>query len=328
MAGLVVREDALLLLGDDPALLEARDDALHGGVEVLGGDLLRQPAARGDGSLVRDVREVGAGEPCGLAGDGLQVDVIGEGLSGRVDAEDLLATHEVGSGHEHLPVEAAGPEQRGIEVLKAVRGSHHDDAVVRREAVQLDEQLVQRLILLTVEPVSRSRRTDGVELVDEDDRGRVLPRLGEELPDAGRAEAGEHLHERGGALGEERRAGLVRHGLRQQRLPGSRRSVEEDALRHARAELLEALRVAEEVDDLLELDLDLGEAGDVVPRDARARPGGGALGVHPRRQLHDAPEEVHHQTHQDQREPDQEHPADVLEDRAHDLRIGSRGQKP
>jgi hypothetical protein len=152
--------------------------------------------------------------------------------------------------------------------------------------------------------------------------------LGKELPDAGCTEAGKHLDERRCALGEERRARLVRHSLGQQRLPGARGPVEEDSFRHARAELLESLRVAKEVDDLHELGLDLGEAGDVIPGDARARPGGGALRVHPRRELHDAPEEVHHQAHENQREPDQEHPADIVENRAHDQRIGSRRQKP
>ena len=216
------------------------------------------PAAGGDRGLVGDVREVGAGEPCRLAGDRLQIDACGQRLAGGVHAEDLFAAGEVGRRHEHLPVEAAGSEQGGVEVLETVRRAHDDHAVVRGEPVQLDEQLVEGLVLLAVEAVTRARGADGVELVDEDDRRRVLPRLGEELADAGGAEAGEHLHEGRRALGEEGRAGLVRHGLCQQRLPRSRRAVEEDALGHARAELLEALRVAEEVDDLLQLDLDLG----------------------------------------------------------------------
>ena len=41
---------------------------------------------------------------------------------------------------------------------------------------------------------------DGVDLVDEDDRLLVLARLGEQAPDAGRAQAGEHLHEGGRRL--------------------------------------------------------------------------------------------------------------------------------
>ncbi len=243
-------------------------------------------------------------------------------------AEDLLPADEIGCRHEHLPVEAAGPQQGRVEVLEAVGRAHDHHAIVRGEAVQLHEQLIEGLILLAVETVTGTSRADGVELVDEDDRRRVLSRFGEELANSCRAEAGEHLHERGGALREERRTRLVCDGLRQQRLSGSGRPVEEDALGHARTELLEALRIAEEVDDLRQLDLDLGQAGHVVPGDGRARPGRRTLRVDPRRELHDAPEEVHHQAHQHQREPDQEHPADVVEDRAHDQRIGSDGVKP
>ena len=109
MTGLVVGEDALLLLGDDAALLEACHDALHRRVEVLVADLAGMAAAGGDGGLVGDVREVGAGEPCRLAGDRLQVDARRERLPGGVHAEDLLPADEVGRRHEHLPVEAAGP---------------------------------------------------------------------------------------------------------------------------------------------------------------------------------------------------------------------------
>ena len=68
-------------------------------------------------------------------------------------------------------------------------------------------------------------------------------------------EAREHLHERRRRLREELRAGLVRDRLRQQRLARARRAVQQDPLRHLRAELLELLRVAQELDDLLQLRL-------------------------------------------------------------------------
>ena len=52
-------------------------------------------------------------------------------------------------------------------------------------------------------------------------------------------------------------------------LPVPGRAVQKDALRHLRAELLEALRVGEEVDDLAQLVLGLLDAGDVAPGDRR-----------------------------------------------------------
>ena len=197
--------------------------------------------------------------------------LFGERLAARVHAQDLLAAGEVGRRDHHLPVEAAGTEQRGVEVLEAVRGAHHDHLGRLVEAVQLDEQLVQGLVVLAVEAAAGAGGADRVELVDEDDRGRVLARLFEELADPGGAEAGEHLDEGGGALGVELGAGLLRDGLGEQGLAGAGRPVEQDPLRHACAQLLEALGMAEEVDDLPQLGLRLVDAGDVPPADGGAR---------------------------------------------------------
>ena len=77
-----------------------------------------------------------------------EVDVLGERLAAHVDVEDLLAAGQVGRRDEHLPVEAAGPQQRDVEILEPVGGAHHDHLVARLEAVELDEQLVERLVLL------------------------------------------------------------------------------------------------------------------------------------------------------------------------------------
>jgi hypothetical protein len=199
--------------------------------------------------------------------------------------EDRLTSGEIRRADERLPVEPPRPKQRRIEVLQPVRCPEHDDAVARPESVELDEQLVQRLILLAVEAVAGAGGADGVELVDEDDRGRVLTRLLEELPDPRRTQPREHLDECRGALGVELRAGLVGGGLREQRLPRPRRAVEEHALRHVRAEALESLRIAEELDDLEQLGLRLVGARDVAPGDRARGVVDGGCGLHPRHHL-------------------------------------------
>jgi hypothetical protein len=108
---------------------------------------------------------------------------------------------------------------------------------------------------------------DGVDLVDEDDAGRVLLALHEEVADARGADADEHLDEVGAGDREERHAGLARDGAREERLAGSRRADEQHALGNAAAELRELLRVLQEGDDLFELFLRLFDAGDVAERD-------------------------------------------------------------
>ena len=69
-----------------------------------------------------------------------------------------------------------------------------------------------------------ARATDRVELVDEDDRRRVLARLLEQVAHARGADADDHLDELGGAHREERHARLARDRLGEQRLARARRA--------------------------------------------------------------------------------------------------------
>ena len=168
-------------------------------------------------------------------------------------AEDLVAPQEIRRSDDDLTVEASRPEQRGVEILESVRGAHDHDLVRTTESVDLDEELVQRLVVLAVVCAPRASRADRVELVDEDDRRRVLARLLEELADARRAEAGEHLDERRRARRVEVRARLVCDGLRQQGLARPRRAVQQNSLRDTGAETFEPLPILEKLDDLFEL---------------------------------------------------------------------------
>ena len=207
------------------------DDPLERTVEVLHLDHGAAPARRPDRRLVADVGQVGAGEAARLRGDELEVDHA-ERLVAGVHLEHADAALDSGRRDEHLAVEAARAQERRVELLEQVGRRDHDDASARGEAVHLDQQLVERLVLLAGD-VHAAVTADGVELVDEDDRRLVLARLGEQPPDAGGAEAGEHLDERCGRLGEELRAGLAGDRLGQQRLAGAGRPVQQHALGHA-----------------------------------------------------------------------------------------------
>ena len=173
-----------------------------------------------------------------------------------------------------------------------------------------------------METAAHAGRADGVELVDEDDRGRVLACLLEELADTCGAEAGEHLDERRRALRVEVRTGRARDGLRQQRLAGSRRPVKEDAARHSSAETLEALTVTQELDDLLELRLGLVEPGHVRPGDLdlRAAHDGCRLGT--RHELERVEKEEDDDPEEHDRQPGEER---VLEIHSHAYRQCARG---
>src|SRR3954452_14244269 len=299
VAGLVVGDDAALAVVERGRGLDAGDDALDGVVEVAAGDRVAAAAGAEDGGLVADVGEVGAGEAARLLGDEVEVGVLAQRLVARVDVEDPPAAPDVGRRDVDLAVEAARAQERRVELLEQVGGGHDDEPAARREAVHLDEELVERLLALGV-LVRAAPRADRVELVDEDDRRLVLARLVEQAADARGAEAGEHLDERGRRLREELRAGLVGDRLREQRLAGARRAVEEDALGDRRAEARERLRAAQELDDMAQLGLGLVDAGDVVPADLLAGVRLDLDRLRARHPLQRAPQHVDDGAHEDE----------------------------
>ena len=229
--------------------------------------------------------------------------------------QDLLAADDVRVRHHDLAVETAGTQQSGIEHVGTVGGGDQDDAFIGLEAVHLDQQLVERLLALVVAAAEAgaAMAADGVDLVDEDDAGRVLLRLLEHVAHAGGADADEHLDEVGAGDGEERHVGLAGDGAREQRLAGAGRADQQRAARDAAAEPLEFLRVAQELDDLLQVVLGLVDAGDVleghaaVPLGQQLRLGLAEAHGASAARLHLAHEEDPHADEQQHREPGDQH---------------------
>ena len=204
----------------------------------------------------------------------------------RVDAENRLATLEIGIADHHLTIEPSRTKQRRIEDVLAVGGGDDDDALMAFEAVHFHEQLIQRLLaLLVAERVAAAAAADGVELVDEDDAGAVAARLAEQLAHARGADARVHLDEVRAAREQERHAGFARDRPRQQRLAGSRRADEEHALGNPAADSGEPLRLAEEIDDFLDFVLGFVDARDILERDDVAAALGDARARRDRRNL-------------------------------------------
>ncbi len=113
-----------------------------------------------------------------------------------------------------------------------------------------------------------ARLAERVELVDEDDAGRLGLGLREQVAHARGADADEHLDELGAAQAEEGHLGLAGHGAREQRLARARAG--RPAARPSgsgRRGSVYFFGFLQELDDLLQLLLGLVHAGDVREAD-------------------------------------------------------------
>ena len=267
------------MVGDDPLLLGNEHTAalLQPGhhlvdriAEVALSDLLAACTHRQQRRLVDEVGQVGAGEAGGGARHLQQVDLRVQLHLGAVDLQDRIAPRQIRLVHQHLPVEAPGAQQRCIQHLGPVGSAQDSHPGAGVEAVHLRQELIEGLLALVVaaDDADSSALADRVQLVDEDDAGRFLAGLLEQVAHPRGAHAHEHLHEIGAVEAEEGHLGLAGHRPRQQRLAGARRPHQQHALGDLAADLDVALRVLEEVDDLLQLGLGFVRAGDV--REANA----------------------------------------------------------
>lgn len=78
--------------------------------------------------------------------------------------------------HRYLPVESTRPQQGRVEHIWPIGRGNQNDALRRIKSIHFDQQLVERLltfIVATAEPRS-PRSSDGVDLIDENDTGRLL----------------------------------------------------------------------------------------------------------------------------------------------------------
>ncbi len=267
-AFVVGRNQALVLVHQAGLLLRTSHDAINGLVELGLADDVEIEACREECRFVEHVREVSAREPGRALRQRAEVDVGGEWLALRMHAEDVLTALHVGSLDTDLAVEPARAQERGVENVGAVGRGDEDHAATSVEAIHLDEELVERLLTFVVAAThpGAAVASDGVDLVDENDGGRVLLGLIEQVTDAGGTDADEHLDEVGAGDGEEGHAGLACDRASEEGLAGAGRAVEEYALGDLGAELGEAFGLLEEFLDLDELFDGLIGAGDVVER--------------------------------------------------------------
>ena len=187
--------------------------------------------------FVDQVGEVGAGEAGGQRGDLLDLDVVGQHGLLEMHLEDVDAAALVRPVDQDLAIEAAGAQQRRIEDLRPVGRRQQNQPGARIEAVELHQELVERLFLLVVAAHRKraARPPERVELVDEDDRRRRLARLFEEVAHPRGADADEHLDEFRPRDREELDARLAGDGARQQRLARPGRPDQQNAFGDSRA---------------------------------------------------------------------------------------------
>ena len=312
-----------LVVGDDLALLRAHDAVLFlladqhlldRGEEILLADEFSAFLDGIDGRLIDHIGQIGAHGAAGGQSDGIEIHALVKLYILRVNLQDLHTPLEVRLVHNDPAVETAGTEQCLIEDLGAVRRAEDQNTLGGVKAVHLAQKLVQCLLALFIAAAvfGITAATDGIDLIDEDDAGRVFIGFLEKVTDTACADTDVELDKIGTRQGEEGNMRFSGDGSREQRLTGSGRAHQKGTLRKSGTDPGVFSGIVQEVDHLHEGFLGFvltghileGDAGILLHIDLRralADAHGAASAAHtPHQEACEQPQQSHGQNHADQ----------------------------
>ena len=181
-----------------------------------------------------------------------------------MDPQDGLPADLIGLVHHHLTIEAPGAQQGRIEHFGPVGGGEDDNAAGGIETVHFHQELVEGLFPLVVGGEgSRTALADGIQFIDEDDAGRLVPGLFEEIPHPGGTHPHEHFHEVRAGHAEKGNPGLTGNGPGQEGFPRARGAHQQGAFGNLAADVGVFGGGFEKIDDFHQFILGLVASGDI-----------------------------------------------------------------
>src|SRR5258706_6082509 len=220
--------------------------------------------------FVDEISDVRANHPRSGTRNRNQIYVLCQWYVARVNLKNCQAAIPVGTLYRYTPVEAAWAQERLVQPIRTVCRSNDDNRLARIKAVHLDQQLVQGLLTLVVAiDAGPALATYSIDLINEDDAGRRLLGLVEEVTHTARANPDQHFDEFRAAHRKEWHARFTCHGSRQQRLTSSRRADQQHSTGNLSTQALELLRRLQKFDHLNKIAFSLINTCDIGKSRAR-----------------------------------------------------------
>ena len=145
--------------------------------------------------------------------------------------KDVDTSIQVGFIHNDTPVKTSGTQQGRVQDFRTVGRAKHQQSLGGIKTIHLGKKLVQRLLTLVITAhTAVTAAANGINLINENNTGRILRCILKQVADTGRADTHEHFHEVRTGQGIEGHMGLACHCLCKQGLTGSRRSHKQGSL--------------------------------------------------------------------------------------------------
>ena len=197
MACLVIGSDLFLFFGNNLASLLCSDANFNKGMlDVLLHNIAATVSGSHDRRLVQKVFQVCTCKSgCGLS-DLSQIHILAKRLILGMNPKDLLTSLHIRTSDCHLTVKTSRTEDRRIQNIHTVCGSHYNNSLINAKSVHFHKKLVQGLLalIMTTAHTGSTLSCNSINLVNKDNTGRMAFSFFKQIPHTGSTHTYKHLH--------------------------------------------------------------------------------------------------------------------------------------
>ena len=269
MTAFMISRKLFLIIAHDLGLaFRPCHDTFDGLFKLRHKNLLFVAARRQKRRLIHEIAEISTRKARRTAGKDIKICILIHRLALRVYLEDSQTAPHIRFVDHNLAIETTRAQKCRIQDIRTVRRCHDDDAFICRKAIHLNKQLIECLLTFIVAAAYTGTTLTAyrIDFIDENDTRRILLRLIKKITHTRSTNTNEHLDKIRAADGEERYTRFTRNSTCEQCLACTRRAKKQYALRNACTEIVELLRMLEELYDFLEFLLCFIRSGHILER--------------------------------------------------------------
>lgn len=225
MKGIMIGGISILLRSNGGKELRKNNDIVIGIIELMNGKEEIVEERGNEGGLVEEVGKIGKGEERSKEWEKIDIKIGWKRKIEKMKIEDMLEEENIRVRKKEMKVEKERKKERRIKKVGKVGGRNKDDRLIGLKKVNIEKKMIESMLEIVIEEEKKGEKMKEkrIDLIDEDNEGRIIIGMLKNIEEEDWEEKEENLKEVRKGNGEERKIGLERKRKRKKSIEGEGR---------------------------------------------------------------------------------------------------------
>lgn len=225
MKGIMIGGISILLRSNGGKELRKNNDIVIGIIELMNGKEEIVEERGNEGGLVEEVGKIGKGEERSKEWEKIEIKIGWKRKIEKMKIENMLEEENIRVRKKEMKVEKEWKKERRIKKVGKVGGRNKDDRLIGLKKVNIEKKMVESMLEIVIEEEKKGEKMKEkrIDLIDEDNEGRIIIGMLKNIEEEDWEEKEENLKKVRKGNGEERKIGLERKRKRKKSIEGEGR---------------------------------------------------------------------------------------------------------